>query len=58
MAKQIACNDVVSGCGFTATAATEDEIVEKVAAHAREKHGVKEITPDLAAQVKSAIKDR
>jgi predicted small metal-binding protein len=58
MAKHIACNDVVSGCGFTATATTEDEVVEKAAEHARESHGVKEITPELAAKVKAAIKDR
>ena len=58
MAKHLACNDVVSGCGFTATATTEDEVVEKAAEHARESHGVKEITPDLAAKVKAAIKDR
>lgn len=58
MAKHIACNDVVSGCGFTATATTEEEVVEKAAAHARESHGVNEITPELAAKVKSAIKDR
>jgi predicted small metal-binding protein len=58
MAKHIACNDVVSGCGFTATATTEDEVVEKAAEHARESHGVKEITPELAAKVKAAIKER
>ncbi len=58
MSKQIACNDVVSGCGFTATAATEEELVAKAAAHARECHGVETITPELAAKVKSAIKDR
>jgi predicted small metal-binding protein len=58
MSKQISCNDVVSGCGFTATAATEEELLAKTAAHACESHGVKEITPELAAKVKSAIKDR
>jgi predicted small metal-binding protein len=58
MAKHISCNDVVKGCGFTATATTEQEVVEKVATHARESHGVKDITPDLAAKVKAAIKDR
>jgi len=58
MAKQIACDDVVPGCGFTATAPTEEELVKKAAAHASEKHGVKEITPELAAKVKSAIRNR
>ena len=58
MAKQIACDDVVPGCSFTATAPTEEEIVRKAAEHAREKHDVKEITPELAAKVKSAIRNR
>jgi predicted small metal-binding protein len=58
MAKHIACNDVVNGCSFTATAPTEKEVVEQVAAHAREDHGLKEISPELAAKVKEAIKDR
>ena len=58
MSKEIACNDVVKGCAFKATATTEKELIEKVAAHACESHGVKEITPELAAMVKSAIKNR
>ena len=58
MSKEIACGDVVSGCAFKVTAPTEEELVAKVVAHARESHGVKEITPELAAKVKSAIKDR
>jgi len=57
MEKRIACNDVVPGCGFTATAATEEELVKKVVAHASRDHGVTEMTPELAAKVKSAIKD-
>ena len=54
--KHIACGDVVDGCGFTATAATEDELLAQVAAHAAEHHGVREVTPELAAQLKAAIK--
>lgn len=58
MAKHIACDDVVPGCGFTTTAPTEEELVKKAAAHARKEHGVKELTPELAAKVKSAIRNR
>ena len=57
MEKRIACNDVVPGCEFTATAATEEELLKKVVEHARRVHGVTDVTPELAAQVKSAIKD-
>ena len=54
--KNIACGDVVPGCPFTATAATEEELIAQVAAHAAHEHGVTEITPELAAQVKAAIR--
>jgi predicted small metal-binding protein len=54
--KNIACGDVVPGCTFTATAATEEELIAQVAAHAAHDHGVTEITPELAAQVKAAIR--
>jgi predicted small metal-binding protein len=54
--KRIACGDVVPGCDFTASAATEEELVKQVAAHAAQKHGVSEITPELAAKVKAAVK--
>jgi predicted small metal-binding protein len=58
MSKHIACNDVVEGCKFEAAAPTEDELVPKVQQHAAADHGVKEVTPELAAKVKAAIQTR
>ncbi len=49
--KEIACGDIVPGCGFKASAETEP------AAHAKEAHGI-EVTPELATQVRTKIKDR
>lgn len=57
-AKHIACGHVVPGCTFTATAPTEEELLKKVVAHAAEAHGVTDVTPELAAQVKAAIETR
>lgn len=54
--KHIACGHVVPGCDFTASAATEDELLQKVVTHAAAVHGITEVTPELAAQVKAAIK--
>jgi predicted small metal-binding protein len=56
MTKHMACGDVVEGCSFTATAETEAELMEKVKKHAAEQHGVEEVTPELAAKVKAAIR--
>jgi predicted small metal-binding protein len=57
-AKYIACDEIMDGCTFEASAATEDELMKKVVAHAAQTHGITELTPELAARVKAAIKDR
>jgi len=54
----IACAEIVPDCPFTASALTEEEILRLVAAHADHDHGIKEVSPELAAKVKSAIKSR
>lgn len=56
--KRLACGDVVPGCSFTASAPTEEELLEKVVAHAARDHGVAEVTPELSAKVKAAIKSQ
>jgi len=58
MGKKIACGDVVEGCAWKAEASTEEELVQKVVAHAADAHDVKQVTPELAAQVKAAIRER
>jgi predicted small metal-binding protein len=57
-AKHIACAEIVPDCSFTASAATEEELLKKVVAHAARDHGITEVTPELAAKVKAAIKIR
>ena len=56
--KFICCGDVVPGCTFTASARTEEELLQKVVAHAAHDHGVTEVTPELAGKVKAAIKSQ
>jgi len=56
MKKNIACGDVVPGCQFKATASTEDELIQKVVEHAAHTHGITEVTPELAAKVRAAIR--
>jgi len=55
-AKHIACAEIVPDCPFTASADTEEELVKKVVAHAAHDHGITEVTPELAAKVKAAIR--
>ena len=56
--KYIACAAIVPDCPFTASAATEEELLKAVAAHAAHDHGITEVSPELAAKVKAAIKSR
>jgi len=56
--KYIACAALVPDCPFEATAPTEEELLKMVAAHAAHTHGIKEVTPELAAKVKASIQNR
>jgi predicted small metal-binding protein len=58
MTKRIACGEIVEGCGFTAEAETEEELVKKVKEHAAKAHGVDHPTPELQAKVQAAIRTR
>lgn len=57
MAKSIKCSDVGVDCDWGATAQTEEELMKKIAAHAKE-HGFNEIPNELLAKVKANIKDQ
>lgn len=54
---KISCADIVPECPFTASAATEEELLKQVVAHAAHDHGITEVTPELAAKVRAAIKN-
>ena len=54
--KHLRCRDVGMDCDFEAHGRTEDEVVQKAAAHAAQKHGITEITPELASKVRAAIR--
>ena len=56
--KYIACASVVPDCPFEASASTEEELLKMVVAHATHAHGITEVTPELAAKVKAAIRNR
>ncbi|HEY6010318.1 MAG TPA: DUF1059 domain-containing protein [Nitrospirota bacterium] len=53
--KEFKCADLGTGCGWKYIAQTEDLIVDGVAVHAREAHGIKEFTPELKVKVQNAL---
>ena len=51
------CRDIGMNCGWEASASNVEELMQKIAEHAREAHGITEIPQDLVEKVKSAIKE-
>jgi predicted small metal-binding protein len=58
MAKQFACKDIGMNCGFKTEANNEEELMVKIAQHAKEVHNMSQISPDLLQKVKGAIKEK
>jgi predicted small metal-binding protein len=58
MAKVIECAkvDPSSGCNYVVRGETEEDLLQKVAVHAKE-HGIREVTPELMELVKANIHD-
>ena len=52
--KNFRCGDVVPGCTRAFTG-TEEDILTRVALHAREDHGLVEIPAELVSQTRSAM---
>ncbi|MGA0296852.1 MAG: DUF1059 domain-containing protein [Nitrosopumilaceae archaeon] len=57
MTKSISCADAGADCSWSATAETEDELMEKVAVHVKDEHKELEVTPELVEKVKGLIKE-
>jgi predicted small metal-binding protein len=51
--KEFTCKDLGMACNWKYMAQTEDLLVDGVAVHAREAHGIKEFSPEMMAKVKN-----
>ena len=58
MGKMIECAkvDPSSGCAHVVRGNTEEEVLKNAMEHAKE-HGIRQVTPELMAKVKGAIRD-
>ncbi len=56
MTHSLSCGDVVPGCATVLEGDSEDELLGKVTAHAKDDHGLTEIDDATLAQVKGAIR--
>ena len=57
MAKTVACRDVGFDCDGVVKGETEEATLAAVAQRAKAVHGLDEVTPDVAAKVKSVMRD-
>lgn len=57
MAKEYTCRDVGVDCDWQARGNTIEEVLQKIAEHAKSAHGMNEIPPELVAKVQAAIRD-
>ncbi|HEX3258606.1 MAG TPA: DUF1059 domain-containing protein [Pseudonocardia sp.] len=54
--KTFTCGAVVPGCTASFTAETEEGILEQVAQHARDEHGMTDVPEDVVRQVRANIR--
>jgi len=55
--KRFACKDIGMQCGFNAEAASEEELMPKIANHARAAHNMAQMDEQTMAKIRAAIKE-
>ena len=53
--KQFKCGDVVLGCEWVTQSDDEQELLDDIQTHARDAHGMDEVPPEVAEQIRGVI---
>jgi predicted small metal-binding protein len=56
--REFRCGEIVPGCDAALQGETDDEVLEQVAVHAREDHGMDLIPPEVEDTIRASITDR
>lgn len=56
--KEFRCGTLVPGCGAAFHGNTEDEILQHIAAHARDEHGMDEVPPEVVDKILASISEQ
>ena len=56
--KEFRCGEIVPGCETRIEGESEDEILRKVAVHARDAHAMDSVPPEVADDIRSRISER
>ncbi len=57
MAKKFNCRDIGMDCSFSAKAANESDLMEKIKVHAKSAHNMQTIDAATMSKIKKAIKE-
>lgn len=57
MTKVVNCRDIGFDCDGVVRAETEEELLQKVAEHAKTVHNLDEVNDEVVAQVRSVIRE-
>jgi predicted small metal-binding protein len=57
MAKKFKCAAIGMNCGYEETANTTEQLMPKIAAHAKAAHGMSQIPKEVLAEVQAAMKE-
>ena len=53
--KEFRCGVLVPGCSATFEGESDDEILQQVATHARDEHGMDEVPPEVVDRIRAAL---
>ena len=56
--KEFRCGVLVPGCAAAFEGESEEELLQRISAHAREEHGMDEVPPEVVDQIRAAISER
>ena len=55
--KSFACKDIGMSCGFVVKENDENKLMQKIAKHAKEAHGMDKVDDATMAKIRAAIKE-
>jgi predicted small metal-binding protein len=56
--KEFRCGVLVPGCSAAFEGESEDEVLKRIAAHARDEHGMDEVPPEVVDQIRASMTER
>jgi predicted small metal-binding protein len=56
--KEFRCGEIVPGCSAVLEGESDEQVLQEVALHARAEHGMDQVPPEVADDIRSKIVER